>query len=318
MKVRLVEPLAMPSAEASRSLESTPWHDQVVEPRPRPRATEELAGGEWATGANDAIEGRVEASTEPYLVAYTRWLLGEIDWSVTGWMAAHRVRLIQLALGVIFLWFGGLKLVPGLSPAEDLVVATAQALLAPVGLGVPGRLVIALLALWEVSIGLGFLLDRHRKAMVWMLIVHMGSTALPLVLLPEIVWTHVPYGLTLEGQYIVKNLVILAGVATVGATMHGGYLNWAPPGSEPVEPDATGDQNVSLDASTAAAAPPPPAGRAERPSSPPPATTPRVWIVDEDGSLLTSYALEGYYDDGPHPGPRSPGVPQERSPTAAR
>lgn len=207
------------------------------------------------------LEGELD---EPYLVAYARWLLGEIDWSVTAWMSRYSLRLLQLATGVIFLWFGALKFVPGLSPAEGLVVSTATAVFEPLGFVPPGRLVIFLLAIYEVAVGLGFLLDRHRRAMVWMLLAHMASTGLPLLVLPEVAWTHAPYGLTLEGQYIVKNLVLVAGAAAVGATIHGRTPEWTP-----------------LRSGSSAPAPP--------------LDAPRVWIVDEDGSLLATYELDDYY-----------------------
>lgn len=57
-----------------------------------------------------------------------------------------------------------------------------------------------------------------------MLIAHLPNTALPLLLLPELVWTRFPHQLTMEGQYIVKNLVLLAGGMVIGATVRGGGL----------------------------------------------------------------------------------------------
>lgn len=298
MKVRHVEPSASSPTDSYRSTWFSDWHDGVEEHHARPRATDDVSDSdEFATSDEGNDDESTDDSSEPYVVAYARWLLGEIDWSVTGWMATYRVRLIQLALGVIFLWFGGLKIVPGLSPAEGLVVSTAHALLAPIGLSPPGRLVVVALALWEVAIGLGFLLDRHRKAMVWMLILHMFSTALPLVLLPEAVWTHAPYALTLEGQYIVKNLVILAGVATVGATVHGGYLNWAPPRNESGQSATADESDAPAETLATTGAAPIRAGHDERPLPEPPGTVPRVWVVDEGGSLVATYELDGYYRD---------------------
>lgn len=44
-----------------------------------------------------------------------------IDRIITGWMAQYSLSVLRLGLGVIFVWFGALKLVPGLSPAEELV-----------------------------------------------------------------------------------------------------------------------------------------------------------------------------------------------------
>ena len=51
-----------------------------------------------------------------------------LDRRITTWMAGYGVSLLRIALGVVFLWFGALKLVPGLSPAEDLAGRTIEAL----------------------------------------------------------------------------------------------------------------------------------------------------------------------------------------------
>ncbi|NNG28023.1 MAG: hypothetical protein HKM87_10885, partial [Ignavibacteriaceae bacterium] len=46
----------------------------------------------------------------------------------------------------------------------------------------------------------------------------------PLIILPEKIWTVFPYGLTLEGQYIIKNLVLISAGLVLGATVRGGKL----------------------------------------------------------------------------------------------
>jgi uncharacterized membrane protein YkgB len=232
---------------------------------------------------------------EPYVLAYAKWLLAEIDWSVTVLLARHAVRMLQLGIGVVFVWFGALKLVPGLSPAEELVLMTLEELFALAGFSIPLRLAVVLLAVWEVAIGLGFLLDRYRRAVVWNLMLHLFSTALPLVVLPEVVWRTFPHGLTLEGQYIVKNLVILAGAATVGATVRGGYLTPTGPQDEPASEAPDGEWGEPADAYTAGTpggAPADAAGGHLRAG--PSRTVPKVWVVDEDGALLATYELENY------------------------
>ena len=115
-----------------------------------------------------------------------------LDRSITGWMARNGVTILRIGLGVIFLWFGALKLVPGLSPAEELVRSTIYF--------VPPDLAQPVLAIWEMVIGLGLLLGRYLRLTLLLLFAQMAGTALPLVLLPDVVWTEFPYGLTLEGQ----------------------------------------------------------------------------------------------------------------------
>jgi uncharacterized membrane protein YphA (DoxX/SURF4 family) len=131
-------------------------------------------------------------------------------------MARYGVTLLRIGLGVIFLWFGALKLVPGLSPAEDLVRHTIYF--------VDPDLFLPVLAIWEMAIGIGLLLGRYLRITLLLLFLQMGGTALPLLLLPEVVWTVFPFGLKLEGQYIIKNLVITGSAIVIGGTVRGGYM----------------------------------------------------------------------------------------------
>ena len=54
--------------------------------------------------------------------------LDDVDRRITAWMADYGVLLLRIALGIVFFWFGALKLVPGLSPAEDLAGRTIEVL----------------------------------------------------------------------------------------------------------------------------------------------------------------------------------------------
>lgn len=140
--------------------------------------------------------------------------LDTTDARITEWMAAHGVGLLRVAMGVVFVWFGALKLVPGLSPAEGLVRATVPFF--------PGDVFVPLLGVWEVLIGVGFLAGRALRLTLLLLFLQMPGTLLPVLVLPERVFTAFPFGLTLEGQYIVKNLALIAGALVVGATVRGG------------------------------------------------------------------------------------------------
>ena len=119
-----------------------------------------------------------------------------------------------------FFWFGALKLFPGLSPAEELVRNTTYF--------VNPNWFIPVLALWEMAIGLGLMLGRFLRLTLLLLFLQMPGTALPLVVLPEAVWTQIPYGLTLEGQYIIKNLVLIGAGLVLGGTVRGGRLEPEP------------------------------------------------------------------------------------------
>jgi uncharacterized membrane protein YkgB len=148
-----------------------------------------------------------------------------LDVAITRWMAQHGVTLLRVALGLVFIWFGALKLVPGLSPAEDLVRATVPFL--------PGGVFLPILAVWEIAIGLGFVTGRGLRLAILLLFLQMPGTLAPVILLPERVFTMVPWGLTLEGQYIVKNLVLIAAALVIGATVRGGRLTNGPNGAAP-------------------------------------------------------------------------------------
>ncbi|HSJ24499.1 MAG TPA: DoxX family protein [Longimicrobiales bacterium] len=139
-----------------------------------------------------------------------------IDRRITHWMARAGIPILRVALGVVFVWFGALKLVPGLSPAEDLVRATVP--------WIPGSVFLPILAIWEITIGLGFLTGRALRLTILLLYLQMPGTLAPIVLLPDQVFTVFPFGLTLAGQYIVKNTVLIAAALVIGSTVRGGYL----------------------------------------------------------------------------------------------
>ena len=146
----------------------------------------------------------------------TRQYFDLADLQITRWMAENGIRLLRLAVGTVFVWFGALKLVPGLSPAEDLVRSVVPL--------IPGDLFVPVLGVWEILIGIGFLAGRGLRLAILLLFLQMPGTLLPVLLLPQRVFTALPFGLTLEGQYIVKNLVLVAAALVVGATVRGGRL----------------------------------------------------------------------------------------------
>lgn len=143
-----------------------------------------------------------------------------IDRILTKWMAEYALSIMRIGLGIVFLWFGVLKYFPGLSPAEDLVRSTIYF--------VDPDFFIPILATWEVLIGLGLIWGRWLRITLLLLFLQMPGTAMPLFILSDVVWTSFPYGLTLEGQYIVKNLVLIGSALVLGATVLGGSLTSTP------------------------------------------------------------------------------------------
>ena len=142
-----------------------------------------------------------------------RPLADRIDAAISGTMARFGVTAMRIAIGVVYTWFGALKLIPGASPAEPLVIQTVPF--------VPPEILLPSLGLWELAIGILFLTGRGLRLAIALLFLQMPGTMMPMVLLPGQVWRDFPFVLTLEGQYIVKNLLIVSGALVVGATVRG-------------------------------------------------------------------------------------------------
>ncbi len=144
------------------------------------------------------------------------------DEAAARWMARHGILALRLSLGLVFVWFGALKFFPGLSPAQTLAADTIAKL--SFGL-VPATTALPVLAAWEVAIGLGLLSGVAMRFTLLLLWTQMLGTVTPLLFFPELCFTHVPYAPTLEGQYIIKNLVLVSAGLVIGATVRGGRLD---------------------------------------------------------------------------------------------
>ncbi len=136
--------------------------------------------------------------------------LGSLDRRIAGWMQRNGHFIVRLALAIVFIWYGLLKPF-GMSPAESLVKQTVFFL--------PGDLFVSILGWWEVAIGVGLLYRPLNRLALLLLFLQMPGTLLPLVLLPEVCFTQVPWGLTMEGQYIIKNAVLIGAALVVGGTV---------------------------------------------------------------------------------------------------
>lgn len=133
-----------------------------------------------------------------------------VDKVIAGWMSRYGVRLLRYSLGIIFIWFGALKPF-GVSPAQELVSNTVYF--------VDPEWFVPLLGWWEVAIGIGLLIRPLIRPAIALLFLQMPGTFLPLILLPDVCFTAFPFGLTLEGQYIIKNLILISAALVVGGTV---------------------------------------------------------------------------------------------------
>jgi len=138
-------------------------------------------------------------------------LYEQIDRQITGFLARHSISLLRWSMGIVFIWFGALKFIPGLSPAEGLIRASVPL--------VPMDIFIPLLASWEIVIGIGLISNRWMRATILLLLLQMVGTISPLFVRPDLVWIAMPFGLTMEGQYIIKNLVLVSAALVIGSTV---------------------------------------------------------------------------------------------------
>lgn len=143
-------------------------------------------------------------------------LFDKIDIVITEWMARHGYRLMRISIGIVFFWFGILKFFPGLSPAQDLAIRTIT--LMSFGL-IPDFIIINGLAFWEVLIGVELISGKFMRETLLLLFLQMAGTFAPVFLFPNEVFTRIPYAPTLEGQYIIKNLVLISAGIVLGGKL---------------------------------------------------------------------------------------------------
>lgn len=110
----------------------------------------------------------------------------------------------RVAIAIVYVWFGALKLA-GLSPAGPLVLALHQVTIP----GIPFWFFFPLFSGFEIIIGLLILKKGYERVTIPLLLLHLFMTALPLIFLPGLTWSG-PFALTIEGQYIIKNVLIIA------------------------------------------------------------------------------------------------------------
>jgi uncharacterized membrane protein YkgB len=133
-----------------------------------------------------------------------------LDQQIVAWMRNHGMMFLRISLAIVFIWFGLLKPL-GASPANDLVARTVY--------WVDPSWFIPVLGVWEVLIGVCMLVRPLIRVSILLLALQMPGTFLPLVLLPDVCFVHVPWAPSLEGQYIIKNLVLISAAIVIGGTL---------------------------------------------------------------------------------------------------
>ena len=121
-------------------------------------------------------------------------------------------RMLCISIGIVYVWFGLLKFFPGLSPADILAKQTISLLTFNI---IPENVGILLLAIIEVAIGLCLIFNIQLKKVIVAALIHLVLTFIPVVFFPEISFSKAPFSLTLVGQYIIKNIVIISALLLI-------------------------------------------------------------------------------------------------------
>lgn len=124
------------------------------------------------------------------------------------------IPLLRIGLGVVYLWFGVLKLFPGGSPAQDLVERTVSALTFGI---IHGDFARVSAAITEIGVALVLLSFRAPLLSAVLLIGHVVLVSTPLVLFPGEMWSG-PLRASFEAQYILKNLVTVAAAVVIASS----------------------------------------------------------------------------------------------------
>jgi hypothetical protein len=122
----------------------------------------------------------------------------ELETELAAYLKRYGVSFLRYSMAMIYFWYGTVK-VFSVSPVEELVRHATH------WIGVHNFVIF--LGVWEMAIGLGLFIKKFNRLGLLLLFLHFPGTFLPLFLNPEDCFIIFPYALTLEGQYIFKNLI---------------------------------------------------------------------------------------------------------------
>ncbi len=133
-----------------------------------------------------------------------------LDRTISNFMETYGVVLLRYSLAVVFIWFGLLKPL-GMSPAEDLVRNTVT--------WWDFDWFFPLLGWWEVAIGICLIFRPLLRFGILLLLLQMPGAMSPILLEPSAIFNGNPFALTIEGQYVIKNIVLISAALVVGGTV---------------------------------------------------------------------------------------------------
>ncbi|MGA9162245.1 MAG: DoxX family membrane protein [Actinomycetota bacterium] len=152
------------------------------------------------------------STSSPAKLARTTWsLVDRVDRVLIPFLRRVAVPVLRVSLGVVFVWFGLLKIFE-VSPVSQLVAKTVY--------WVDPDVIVPLLGVFEVTVGVLLLLGRALRLTLLLFLVQMVGTFLTFLVLPDVTFRDGnPLLLTVEGEFVVKNLVLISAAMVVGTTV---------------------------------------------------------------------------------------------------
>ncbi len=138
-------------------------------------------------------------------------LVDRVDLVIVPFLRRWSVPMLRVSLGLVFVWFGALKIFD-VSPVADLVARTVY--------WFDPETFVTVLGVFEVTVGLLLLVGRALRITLLLFVLQMVGTFLTFVILPEVTFRDGnPLLLTVEGEFVVKNLVLISAALVVGTTV---------------------------------------------------------------------------------------------------
>lgn len=148
------------------------------------------------------------APARPKMLRSAWSFVDRIDLVIIPFLRRWAVPLLRISLGVVFVWFGMLKILD-VSPVADLVANTVY--------WFDRETFVTVLGVFEVTVGTLLLLGRALRLTLLLFVLQMVGTFLTFVILPEVTFRDGnPFLLTVEGEFVVKNLVLISAALVVG------------------------------------------------------------------------------------------------------
>lgn len=126
--------------------------------------------------------------------------------ALLSFLEKNNILILRIALGIVYVWFGALKIL-GVSPVEHIITASWSFL--------PEPYFMIFLGVWEVAIGIGFIFGIKLVWTVLLMWLQMGGIFTSPILNPNMFFAGNPLFVTFEGEFVIKNLVLLAASITI-------------------------------------------------------------------------------------------------------